>query len=114
MKIWLDDERPRPDNSWLHCHSVNEVLTLLTHLEVEAIEAMSLDHDLGVYAPEGGDGYQVVLWMAREEKWPQVVNVHSANTVARERMLGVIDRYGPYGEKTTLPGLGMPRSARKR
>lgn len=112
MKIWLDDERPRPDQDWVHCESVNEVLTLLDHNEMETIEIISLDHDLGKFFPEGGDGYAVVLWMAREEKWPRAVNVHSANTVARERMLGVIDRYGPYDKVVTVPGLGMPRSAR--
>lgn len=109
MKIWLDDERPRPDNDWTHCHSVNEILTLLPHINMEEAE-ISLDHDLGEFAPEGGDGYQVVLWMAGEEKWPARINVHSANPVARERMLGVIDRYGGYTEKVT--SFGMPRSGR--
>lgn len=111
MKIWLDDERPRPESDWVHCHSVNEVLTLLSYTPMDAVE-ISLDHDLGEYFEQGGDGYQVVLWMAREDKWPATVNVHSANTVARERMLGVIDRYGPYTQKITMPGLGLPRSAR--
>jgi hypothetical protein len=41
-----------------------------------------------------GTGYQLVLWMAESDLWPAVKpNVHSANSVGRENMKAVIDRY---------------------
>lgn len=43
-----------------------------------------------------GTGYDVVLWMAEHGRWPkQRPLVHSANTVGRDRMRGVIARYFP-------------------
>lgn len=104
MKFWLDDVRPIPEPGWTHCHSVNEMITALSYIDVDSVEEISLDHDLGIYHDSGGDGYQVVLWMARNDKWPKVLKVHSANPVGVERMLGVIDRYGPYKRKVGLNG----------
>lgn len=42
-------------------------------------------------------GYDVLLWMAEHEVWPtEACYVHSHNSVGAERMVGVINRYGPY------------------
>lgn len=54
MKIWLDDIRPAP-NGYIHCHSVNEAIELIKTVK-EPIEQLDLDHDLGDYAFDGGDG----------------------------------------------------------
>lgn len=41
-----------------------------------------------------GTGYDFCLWMAEKGIWPaEKPAVHSANTVGRQRMQGVIDRY---------------------
>lgn len=92
-RLWLDDVRPAPDG-WVHAKSVNAAVNLLsTGTVVEA----SLDHDLGDYAHDGGDGYKVVDWMAENDVWPaDGVRCHSGNPVGRERIEGVITRYGPY------------------
>lgn len=91
--MWLDDLRPVPEG-WTGVRSVNEAIALLsTGLVVEA----SLDHDLGDYAYDGGDGYKVVDWMAENNIWPSAgVHCHSGNPVGRERIEGVVQRYGPY------------------
>ncbi len=94
VKMYLDDVRPVPEG-WVGVKSVNQaIILLLTGTVTEA----SLDHDLGDYAKDGGDGYKVVDWMAEHDIWPvDGVVVHSANPVGRQRIEGVINRYGPYG-----------------
>lgn len=101
MQLWLDDVRPAPDG-WTVALSVNAAIGILSS---SAVVEASLDHDLGDYAPDGGDGYHLVLWMAEHETWPtRRITVHSANPVGRQRMLSVIDSYGPY-----RPGYGVSR-----
>ena len=56
-----------------------------------------MDHDLGDFEPDGGDGYKLVQWMAEYEGWPsQGIRIHSANPPGMRRMLADIDHYGPY------------------
>ncbi|MGH3426600.1 MAG: cyclic-phosphate processing receiver domain-containing protein [Mycobacteriales bacterium] len=101
MKLWLDDIRPCPDG-YLHAHSVSEAIKLLEELDCEYA---SLDHDLGDYAEDGGDGFKLVLWMAEHDRWPSKgIRVHSANPPGMARMLADIDHYGPYP-----PGNGISR-----
>ena len=60
---------------------------------LEVIEA-SLDNDLGDGEPEGR---KLVLWMCEHDVWPrESIAIHSANPVASEYMVGLIERYGPY------------------
>jgi hypothetical protein len=93
MKLWLDDIRPCPDG-YLHACSVNEAIMLL---EAHDCEYASLDHDLGDYAEDGGDGYRLVLWMAEHGRWPSKgIRVHSANPPGMRRMLADVDHYGPF------------------
>src|SRR5690348_2081796 len=49
MKIWVDDIRTPPDNTWIWAKTSHEAIVLLTlsHVNDLDIEAMSLDHDLG-------------------------------------------------------------------
>ena len=101
MKLWLDDIRPCPDG-YLHARSVNEAIKLL---QEHGCEYASLDHDLGDYAEDGGDGFKLVLWIAEHDGWPtKGIRVHSANAPGMRRMLADIDHYGPY-----QPGAGIER-----
>lgn len=93
MKLWMDDLRPAPDG-WTGARSVNEAIALMRTGEVTHA---SLDHDLGDYAHDGGDGWRLVDWMAENDAWPVVeLSVHSMNPVGARRMLETVDRYGPY------------------
>ena len=92
MNLWLDDVRPAPAG-YVACRSVNEAIGWLTK---EPIQHMSLDHDLGDYADQGGDGVKLVLWMAEHEVWPvERPVVHSMNPVGRRNMESLIGRYFP-------------------
>jgi hypothetical protein len=132
MKLWLDDERLAPDESWLWVKTAQEAINYLRWVQEQRsygpmcseLTHMSFDHDLadvhydywhagqvlpkdhparvharGVAAKEM-TGYDVLLWMAEHEVWPtEACYVHSHNAVGAERMVGVINRYGPYRAK---------------
>lgn len=117
MNLWLDDVRD-PINfnreGWWWVKTVEEAKKALLTGE---IENASLDHDLGAcdacmdgLTPWGwlvrtngqsmphcehvGDGTQLCNWMAETGNWPKTKpSVHSANSVGRKRMQGIIDRY---------------------
>src|SRR6266576_3005834 len=45
IRLWLDDERPAPDNTWTVAKNVREAKTMLA---VSVVTDLALDHDLGV------------------------------------------------------------------
>lgn len=98
MKIWLDDARQPPDQSWYWVRSVwGAVGVIKAALQAgRTIELMSLDHDLGEYAQQGGDGIQLLVWMAEHEVFCPV-HLHTMNPVGRENMARLIRRYWPVG-----------------
>lgn len=107
IRLWLDDLRPAPDG-WVHAHSVAEAIVVMSRHDTVVVEA-SLDHDLGDFAHDGGDGYRFVDWMAEHDTWPtETLTVHSGNPVGVDRMLGTVDTYGPYppshGRRRAMPG----------
>lgn len=96
MKIWVDDIRTPPDETWVWYKTSSEVIEWLEYDKswtdmTFAIDTqvMSLDHDLG-----GDDTTRpIVLWMCENEYWPKEVRVHSANPVGIEWLEGMIARY---------------------
>jgi hypothetical protein len=90
IRLWLDDIRVPPDDSWTWVQTVEDAIALM---ETGRVEEASLDHDLGDEVPEGR---RLVLWMAENDIWPsEAISVHSGNVVGHEYMLGVIERYSP-------------------
>ena len=88
MKVYLDDERETPEG-WVRVYWPNEAIELLKTGKVTEI---SLDHDLS--DDERGTGYDVVLWIeeavATTNFKAPTMNVHSANSSARDKMnLGI-------------------------
>ena len=96
MKIWVDDIRTPPDETWRWAKTSAEAIRWLTNSKIVnwrpgwgGIEIMSLDHDLG-----GDDTTRpIVLWCCENEFWPVEVRVHSANPVGVEWLEGMIKRY---------------------
>jgi hypothetical protein len=94
MKVWLDDERPAP-LGWTRVRTVGDAIALfLSEEPFGGIEAVSLDHDLGM-ADESG--YDFLVWLERElhagyvgpSRIPRL-SVHTANPPARKRMEAAI------------------------
>lgn len=92
MKIWVDDLRTPPDDTWIWNKTSTGaigILMVIKALKLGNISLMSLDHDLG-----GDDTTRpVVLWMCENDFWPDEVVVHSANPVGIEWLEGMIRRY---------------------
>lgn len=85
MKLWLDDERPVPDDSWTLVQTAEEAIEILKQGQVREL---SLDHDLGTGR---ATGYEVACFIeeaAVRGTIPVIrrMFVHSANPVGRERM----------------------------
>ena len=96
VKLWLDDIRTPPDETWTWVKTVADAKALM---KKEQVSIASLDHDLGI--PNEDElketGYWFVLWMAEYNIWPsEKVMIHSGNVVGVTRMRGVVMRYGPY------------------
>ena len=95
MRIYLDDIREPTPDGFARCYSVNEAIRLM---ETGHVEFASLDHDLGDFEYDGGDGIKLILWMAEHDVWPtEGIRIHSMNPVGRQNMDALIRRYGPYG-----------------
>lgn len=94
IKIWLDDVRPAPDKTWWAVKSVNQAKIVIRAAEgiEDATIQLSLDHDLGQWAKDGGDGIKLLDWMAETERF-YTVELHTQNPVGRENMQRLIDRY---------------------
>lgn len=91
--MWLDDIKPAPPG-WVWVRSSNETIALL---QAGPVEFLSLDHDLGIYVEDGGDGVAVTDWLAEHGHWPTGgVRIHSQNSVGVPTMLTTIDMYSPY------------------
>lgn len=101
MKIWVDDIRTPPDDTWFWAKTSQDAIQelIISKMMFEGklggvcsmgfITLMSLDHDLG-----GDDTTRpIVLWMCENDFWPVEVRVHSANPVGVEWLEGMIERY---------------------
>lgn len=84
LRIYLDDERETPPG-WVRAYWPDEAIT---RLEKGNVSEISLDHDLG--DDERGTGYDVLLWIeeavATRGFRPPKMQVHSANSSARDKM----------------------------
>ena len=93
MRVWLDDLREAPAG-WVRVTTPEEAIELLRTGEVDAI---SLDHDLGLLDGERElTGYDVVTWIERAVATegfvpPRTIRVHSANVSAAAKMERGID-----------------------
>lgn len=89
MKIFLDDERKAP-KGWIPVRWPQDAINLLKNNQVEII---SLDHDLG--NDSKGTGYDVILWIEEQvalgKMLPPVIQVHSANPSAKQKMISGIN-----------------------
>ena len=102
--MWIDDVRPAPEG-YVWCKSVNEALRFIIN-HYKSIEEISLDHDAGDYAKDGGDFIVVLNEMERithSPFWSEAYKkafmkykffIHTANPVGRLNMLAIIERNG--------------------
>ena len=112
MILWLDDIRCPPSTiayvknygscSYEWIHSVNEAIEFIEFneslLESEnymgpSIVGIDLDHDLGEFAKDGGDGIKLLDWL-EERGLRYRIRLHTMNPVGRQNMEAVIKKNG--------------------
>lgn len=97
MKIWVDDLRVPPNDSWMWCRSVQETINAIFFYEHNISDdtiTISLDHDAGYYAVYGGDYIRVLDYL--EEKGivdtGYFFHLHTMNPVGRDNMRRIIKK----------------------
>jgi hypothetical protein len=88
MKLYLDDVRNAPDDSWMVVREYYEFMGILQR-DWDKITKISLDHDLG---DENRNGYDVLCYIedyVHDEKLTCIpkIHIHTANASARPKML---------------------------
>lgn len=110
MKIFLDDVRSPPDETWTLFKKAEDVLEVIA-TEWEQIEAISFDNDLGVGNMEGYRVLDVIEALVHDEAAIHIPHlpklyIHSANPVARARMATVIVRLENFCNSCGLQLIG--------
>lgn len=106
MKLWIDDLRPAPDG-YVWVKSVNEAKTIISYMQNgfliglydDTLDEISLDHDAGDFATEGGDYIEILNWLERVQNrfaWPLKCkfHIHSMNPVGVQNMRVIIKKNG--------------------
>lgn len=96
IKIWLDDIRTPPDETWTWCKNPEEFRKILDGEGAE-IDEISFDHDLGYY--ESGKeitGYTCLCWVEKriltDMTFPiPTMHVHTSNGSAYSKMRKVVN-----------------------
>lgn len=84
MKLWLDDVRAPPDDSWTWAVSAKQAIDIML---AQWPSHVSLDHDLGDYEV---DGNVVAIWITAailaRARPPLTWACHSMNPVGKARI----------------------------
>jgi hypothetical protein len=105
-KLWHDDIRRPPDDSWIWARTNQDAQLILRSGEVDII---SMDHDLGLHNAdpdvqdadmqrgwdEENDGYTLAKWMVEENFIPDNITIHSWNPYGAKRMANKLAEANP-------------------
>lgn len=103
--IWLDDIRPIDKQyvsyvkygSYSVSRSVNSAKYWIKEAEKIGYKnfILDLDHDLGDYFEDGGDGIKLLDWLIETKRNTSnyKIKLHTMNPVGRENMQRIINRY---------------------
>ena len=95
MKIWIDDVRPVPDETYTAVQSVDTCIEQICACEDShvPIALIDLDHDAGAYFGCGGDYIRILDWLETTGRnYP--IRIHSMNSVGVENMRRIIRKNG--------------------
>lgn len=96
MKLWVDDLRDAPDNSWVEVRKVQTAISMLAHFPMEEI---SLDHDIE-NRPSDETFLPVAYYIGEKyhaHTHPKIT-IHSINPVGAKEIQKVLDDYGIKAE----------------
>lgn len=117
--IWHDDIRRPPWNGWVWCRTNDQVKNIMENVSGAVVEAISLDHDMGLDSikvddavnkeyinsdeywecihkagTSEDDGLKLVKWMCETGNVPEKVTIHSWNPYGAENMRKVFKENG--------------------
>lgn len=95
IKIWVDDIRTPPSAEWTWIKSVNDAKKYISMVSSYGIAEimLSVDHDAGDYAKDGGDYIKILDWLEETNRnYP--IHIHSMNVVGRMNMEAICRRNG--------------------
>lgn len=87
MKLYVDDERPAPDDGWRVARTVAEATEALLGDEFEVV---SLDYTL----TRGETGEDVLAVMRDHNRWPRVLRLHSGSFSGQQLLTAIAQDYG--------------------
>lgn len=98
-KLWIDDVRQPPSDEWIWAKTVYEAIGAICFYEHNMFTdtiTISLDHDAGDYAKDGGDYVRVLDWLEREGivDTGYFFHIHSQNPVGVQNMRAIINHNG--------------------
>lgn len=116
MKLWIDDIRPAPDNSYVVARDNTSAIRSIVYFGNE-IEEISIDHDISHQVgmeqvsrpfPCGetfvATAYFIGSYYAVRTSRPTIV-IHTANPVGAEKIMHALGRFD-YAGKVTVKMLG--------
>lgn len=94
LKIWVDDVRPAPEG-YIWLKSVNEAKRYISMIYSYGVTdiMLSVDHDAGDYAKDGGDYIEILNWL-EEIGYDGYIHIHSMNAVGKINMRNIIQKNG--------------------
>ena len=89
-KLWLDDNRPRPDETWDVARGYHQFISYIINRGVP--DLISFDNDLGGVA----EGYDCAKWLVANGYIIKDFQVHSANPVAKENITILLNNWKKF------------------
>ena len=93
-KLFLDDIREAPDNSWNVVRSYDEFINYIE--ENGAPDFISFDHDLGEATEK--TGYDCAKWLVANDYKIKDFDSHSANPPGRENIIRLLQNWKKHKE----------------
>ncbi len=97
MKLWIDDLRDAPDDSWTEVRKVEPAIRLLAH---HLIEEISIDHDIEnrpddeTFKPIAYFiGMKFLFRAAVRDPWTPKITIHSMNPVGAKEIYDILKSY---------------------
>lgn len=116
MKLWIDDIRTPPDDSWNICRTVGSAITALYHFFWE-VEMINLDHDISHQVVVGkmsrpypcDETFKAVaMYIATLKRynpnWEPSVRIHTSNHSGAHDMKSILEAVGIHPDVEIAKG----------
>lgn len=116
MKLWIDDIRTPPDDSWHICRSVSSAIRALD-MFYEQVEEINLDHDISHQVVVGkmsrpypceetfeAVARYIALIRRAHNDWNPKIQIHTSNYVGAQNMKKILEAEGFLPDAKVIGG----------